>query len=1203
MEQVRQVLAQDDTVLFIGSGISLWSGLPSWPKLIEELAAFIERAGGNADLIRDEARRGDLLQAASYGFDKLTKHQIGDFIRSACRYGVAKPHDIHWKIVFLGPRCFVTTNYDNLIEESLRLWRPDCFFRPPVTNRHLTELAEIVHARAVDFVFKPHGDAADSDSIVLTHEQYRQLLPGGERQAALESVKILLVSRPAVYLGFGLRDPDFIYVRDLLANTYKGGTRDHFAIMADTADGEIDYWKRNYGIHIVSYQTTEGPNGSRDHSALLKLLDELLASAPPAFKPTIAAEELPSPPELVLALARHAGRLTRFIKNEPEFPIRVHLEKRRTPVSQYFYRPDKFDHCPVEKFLIEGPGRALLIGLPGAGKTYSLKRAAAHLGEKLNEACLAENFDERNVVIPILADLKLYRGNLRDLLERTLPSGLSLALLSKRFKLRIFIDSFNEMPQEQLESGIYEADFGRFIESLKNTTLIICSRTSDGLSKLNFPSYCLDQIDEKFVKAELQRRQFQINGRFEREVRWLLHKPFYFQLYISGRVTLSPEPHPQDIFQSFFQALTTSCESHFGISFDLERALSIVAYDAMNCGEETQPLTHILQVLRNQLQGAGVGNIDPSDVANWLVSKSVFIPYIGGRIAFFHQSVTEFLAAAELARRYQTSPQILQEKLSLTRWDQAIYLALSLLPQETGAMFLKSVIETDFVLALNASKYLEVGRDEVIAKLLSEIPDRIKGYNPFESKIEQAFRYGVPVSDVHESQLRKIMACGDMIGAAAAALLAKLKGASAKAELLQSLFDCRDDYNYCCNGIAPAISPFIEKEDLKTLVVMADSIEEEVIPESDEDIAHGFTSGIETLLSSIDLAAIRDAFLPSEEFTQVPEVRARILCNVLCSRHSTAALELTGELLLRGVNEAATTIYFIANFAEPEDNLSWSSFSKDHVDRLLSILQNLDEDTWALNALQCLCAARPDLAEVVRSRASNEHGLLKAALLYSGTPNDSTPIFDALSELADMNDEQRRKEPIFLLKQVKLDWAGHEALMVRLLKLRDVKLALAIMDVDGINTLGELEIGPIEWWLDWLMDEKDPDLWWWLRDRISKLFEMHLTSVARDTFVAEFNRPGSKYRRVLANSILLVRDDLNTDSFSEEAISFLLSSLREKGTADAIRGHLLENTATESFVTERLLPLLSIAEEPLATNLRRVLRHAGSRHGRRYVAT
>ena len=68
---------------------------------------------------------------------------------------------------------------------------------------------------------------------------------------------MLLASRPVFYLGFGLRDPDFIYVRDLLANTYKGGMRDHYAIMADVSQAEIDYWRRVYGIHLVGYSTIE----------------------------------------------------------------------------------------------------------------------------------------------------------------------------------------------------------------------------------------------------------------------------------------------------------------------------------------------------------------------------------------------------------------------------------------------------------------------------------------------------------------------------------------------------------------------------------------------------------------------------------------------------------------------------------------------------------------------------------------------------------------------------------------------------------------------------------------------------------------------------------------------------------------------------------------------------------------------------------
>ena len=122
MEKLRQVLKQSDTVLFIGSGISTWSGIPSWTEAVEELAQFLKAAGVNPDLVRAEAEKGELIQAASYGLDRMTKPQIGEFIRSLCRCGSARPEEIHRKIVNLGPRYYITTNYDNLIEQSLRKW-------------------------------------------------------------------------------------------------------------------------------------------------------------------------------------------------------------------------------------------------------------------------------------------------------------------------------------------------------------------------------------------------------------------------------------------------------------------------------------------------------------------------------------------------------------------------------------------------------------------------------------------------------------------------------------------------------------------------------------------------------------------------------------------------------------------------------------------------------------------------------------------------------------------------------------------------------------------------------------------------------------------------------------------------------------------------------------------------------------------------
>src|SRR5438105_3569901 len=187
------------------------------------------------------------------------------------------------------------------------------------TNRQPFEEADIIQARTLDFVFKPHGDVGDVESIVLTREQYRKLLEGGEWHHALESLKILLVTRRVVYLGFGLRDPDFLLLRDVLANTWKGGTRDHYAVIADVGTGEINYWRKNYGIHLISYASVERSDGSRDHSALLTLLDTILEQGkpPPAMVGPVAQSS-----ELILSLLRHANGLMRVEAITPDFPLR-----------------------------------------------------------------------------------------------------------------------------------------------------------------------------------------------------------------------------------------------------------------------------------------------------------------------------------------------------------------------------------------------------------------------------------------------------------------------------------------------------------------------------------------------------------------------------------------------------------------------------------------------------------------------------------------------------------------------------------------------------------------------------------------------------------------------------------------------------------------------------------------------------------------
>lgn len=237
-----------------------------------QLAEFCLREGKDVELVRQQIAQGNLLQAASYGYDELTPEQQGRFIQSMYHNG-AIPHEIHKKLVSLGPTCFITTNYDDLLEQAVKnLGRTSI---RPCMNGGETEMARIVHANAKNFIFKPHGDANNVKSIVLTRTQYRNLMPHGNLHTAMETLRILLMTRNVVYVGFGFRDPDFTYVRDTLGNLYQGVTPAHYAIMADVSPKERDFWQKHDGIHITSYETSMSDQPFLKHKALLTLLDRL----------------------------------------------------------------------------------------------------------------------------------------------------------------------------------------------------------------------------------------------------------------------------------------------------------------------------------------------------------------------------------------------------------------------------------------------------------------------------------------------------------------------------------------------------------------------------------------------------------------------------------------------------------------------------------------------------------------------------------------------------------------------------------------------------------------------------------------------------------------------------------------------------------------------------------------------------------------
>jgi hypothetical protein len=182
---------------------------------------------------------------------------------------------------------------------------------------------------------------------------------------------------------------------------------------------------------------------------------DLLERLAPAGEGDHTAVEVRGDPRdndrLVLQLMRHAARLSRFERETLEFPL--HVRRKRERRTGVFTDPDFFDGSRVENFLERGPSRTVLVGHPGAGKSYALRKGASRIADQLHQKCLSELFSPDEIVVPVFVDLKLYRGELRSLVEATLPAGLSLAEISSKFRMRVFLDAFNEIPGERLEQG------------------------------------------------------------------------------------------------------------------------------------------------------------------------------------------------------------------------------------------------------------------------------------------------------------------------------------------------------------------------------------------------------------------------------------------------------------------------------------------------------------------------------------------------------------------------------------------------------------------------------------------------------------------------------------------------------------------------------------------------------------------------------
>lgn len=213
MDQLIQAYRSKRLILFVGAGVSMSLGLPSWRQLVDHMA---KELGYDPDIYRTFG--SDLTLAEFY---RITKGQIGplrswmdrEWHSSSVDISKSRAHELIAKADF---DLIYTTNYDRWLERAF-----DHYGKPYTKVANVGDLSNI--AKDKTQIVKFHGDFDDDLSIVLDETSYFERL---EFESPLDiKLRSDVLGRSVLFIGYSLNDINIRYLFYRLANLWKKSSR------------------------------------------------------------------------------------------------------------------------------------------------------------------------------------------------------------------------------------------------------------------------------------------------------------------------------------------------------------------------------------------------------------------------------------------------------------------------------------------------------------------------------------------------------------------------------------------------------------------------------------------------------------------------------------------------------------------------------------------------------------------------------------------------------------------------------------------------------------------------------------------------------------------------------------------------------------------------------------------------------------------
>lgn len=265
-EEIRQAALDGDLVFFVGAGVSMLVGLPSWDglafKALEELCqkgylnySELEQLRGLEP--KKQLSIAELIAKENSISLELPKHlDIGESDKGIYDY-----------LNKIGCAC-VTTNYDELLKPQFNQTKDGSTTAAPVTRVNQKNDFHAGHLNTPGTVVHLHGSVSSPESMVFTTKQYLKHYDDETVQNFLEE---LFAKKIILFIGYSLEESEILehILRRGLAEDTRIKRR--FALMPFFFNQRplykmlYEYYKKSFGVHLIGF--------IRDHKDYKQLED------------------------------------------------------------------------------------------------------------------------------------------------------------------------------------------------------------------------------------------------------------------------------------------------------------------------------------------------------------------------------------------------------------------------------------------------------------------------------------------------------------------------------------------------------------------------------------------------------------------------------------------------------------------------------------------------------------------------------------------------------------------------------------------------------------------------------------------------------------------------------------------------------------------------------------------------------------------